>query len=164
MSVNIISDSSFFICFLDDIKRSDFLRKMIASDSFKFIIGKVVREEIRKSKNYSQIEPLIVSKTESFEYYNFEELLRPIMHSNAVSRGEGEAIAIAYVLNYLGKNIILILDDETSRNFVYKNLNELSNKMVGTIGFIDKCFYEYGIFSKEEVLLILNSIKASKFS
>jgi predicted nucleic acid-binding protein len=35
--------------------------------------------------------------------------------------------------------------------------------MVGTIGFIDKCFYEYGIFSKEEVLLILNSIKASKF-
>ncbi len=160
--IKVIPNSTFFICFLDDIERPESLSKIMTYEEFNFVLGRIVRNEISKSRNYQKISYHIENAT-LMEYEAFEEVLKPFMSSDEISRGEHEAIAIAYVMDYLGERVILVLDDEDARKFVSKNLKGLSGSMVGTIGFIKKCCCNYAIFDKNEAISILLGIKKSKF-
>jgi len=69
-SVNVVPDSSFYICFLDDINAPHYLLQLLNARIFKFIFGKIIKNEIEKSSNYKTIEKTIDSRVEIFEYYN----------------------------------------------------------------------------------------------
>lgn len=158
----VIPDTSFFICFLDDIKEPSHLLRIFNFNEFILVVGKVVHSEVKKSENYHQIEHILYS-AESHDYNQFGEILKPFMSVEEISKGEHEVIATAYILNFLGYDIIFILDDDGARNLVLRNLSEIADKMTGTVGFIRLCCCEHEIFNKEEAKLILVTIKNSKF-
>ena len=160
--IRVIPDTSFFICFLDDIRASAHLLKIFGSDRFILVVGRVVHSEVKKSENYHQIEHILIS-AESYDYTQFGEILRPFMSVEEISKGEHEVIATAYVLNFLGYDLIFILDDDDARNLVMKNLREIADKMTGTVGFVKLCCCEHEVFNKEEAKSILIMIKNSKF-
>ena len=160
--IRIIPDSSFFICFIDDIKNLQYIIKIFEYDKFILVVGRIVHREVRKSKNYYQIEHILIS-AESYDYTQFGEVLRPFMSVEEISKGEHEVIATAYVLNFLGYDVIFILDKNDARNFVLRNLNDIADKMTGTIGFIRLCCCRYDILNKEEAKSALITIKNSKF-
>ena len=159
----VISDSSFFICFLDDIQKPRYIIKILKCNSFKFIIGKLVGREISKSHNYPAIEEMFGHSIEGFEYYRYGELLRPFFSLQEIKEGEHEAIAISYILHFIGIDFTLIIDDAEPRKFVRMHFSDISPKMTGTIGFIKDCCCTYSIFSKEEGINILTLIKQSRF-
>ena len=49
-SEKIFADSTFYICFLDDISDPQYLLKFI--EKFDFLLTPIVKEEIKKSENY----------------------------------------------------------------------------------------------------------------
>ncbi len=160
--MRVIPDTSFFVCFLDDIKVPELLIRTFESNKFALVVGKIVHEELKRSENYHQIE-FILTEAESYDYTQFGEILRPFMSLEEISKGEHEVIATAYILNFLGYEIIFILDDDDARNFVLRNLKEISDRMTGTVGFVRLCCCHHKIFNKEEAKLILIMIKNSKF-
>jgi len=162
MKIEVIPDSSFFICFLDDIKRPEYIVKIFSYERFSLVLGRVVNEEIKKSKNYSQIEKTLNS-AKSFDYTKFGEILRPFMSVEEISKGEHEVIATAYVLNFLGYDIIFILDDDDARDLVTRNLKEIASKMTGTVGFVKICCCDHSALRREEAKTILKLIMNSKF-
>ncbi len=160
--MRVIPDTSFFICFLDDIKKPELLIRIFNSNKFALVVGKIVHEELKRSENYLKIES-ILNKSEFYDYTQFGEIIRPFMSLEEISKGEHEVIAIAYILNFLGYEIIFILDDNDARNFVLRSLKKISNRMIGTIGFVCRCCCHHKIFNKEEARLILIMIKNSNF-
>lgn len=160
--IQIIPDTSFFVCFLDDIKNPAYLIRIFESSKFILVVGRVVRGEVKKSENYHQIKHTLTS-AESYDYTQFGEILRPFMSVEEISKGEHEVIATAYILNFLGHDLIFILDDDDARNLVLRNLKEIANRMTGTVGFVKLCCCEHEVFNKEEAKSILIMIKNSKF-
>jgi len=159
---DIIADSSFYICFLDDVNDPKSLSKIINSQDFRFIGGKLVKSEVMESKNCCKIESLgekIVDPTS----YNYGEILKPFFGSSELKKGEHESISIAYIHSLNGKNFKLVLDDRQPRMIIRKHFSELETKLTGTVGFVGSCNYEYNIFSQAEALNILLSIRDSKF-
>lgn len=162
-NVNVVPDSSFYLCFLDDINAPQYLLQLLNARVFKFFLGKVIKTEIESSSNYKTVEKTIDSRVEIFEYYNYGEILRPFFSLEEIKKGDNEVIVISYVLYFLDLTFITILDDNKPRNFLRRNFPELYRRVVGTIGFIEKCSCQYKIFAKEEAITILNLIKKSKF-
>jgi predicted nucleic acid-binding protein len=159
---DVIADSSFYICFLDDVDDPNSLSRIINSQNFRFIGGKLVCSEIKESKNCANVESLdekIVDPTS----YNYGEILKPFFGRSELKKGEHESISIAYIHSSNGKNFKLVLDDRQPRMIIKKNFPDLENKLTGTVGFIGLCNYEYKIFSSEEAINILLSIRDSKF-
>lgn len=161
--IRIIADSSFYICFLDDIKDLYSLIEILIYKYFKFIIGIVVKKEIKESDNYHLIEESVDSYTDFFSEVNYGELLRPLFSKEELKKGENEAITISYILFDLDYEFITILDDDESRKFFISNLYECADNLTGTVGFIGDCVYTYNIFKKEKGISILIAIKNSKF-
>jgi len=85
-SVNVVPDSSFYICFLDDINAPHYLLQLLNARIFKFILGKIIKTEIEKSPNYKSIEKTIDSRVEIFEYYNYGEILRPFFSLEEIKK------------------------------------------------------------------------------
>lgn len=161
--VNIIPDSSFYICFLDDIKKPDYLLKIIKCDKFKFFTGFIIKEEIEKSSYYSKIEKIINLKIQIFKYYDYGEILRPFFSIEEIKEGEHEVIVISYILYLRDINFIAIIDDTTPRNFIQNNFPEIFKCIEWTINFLKKCNTDYKLYSKEEIISILQLIQNSKF-
>ncbi len=60
----VIADSSFYICFLDDITCPALLN-LILEGPFQFLITRIVHDEIKASKNYLQIQTGRLKKLEA---------------------------------------------------------------------------------------------------
>lgn len=157
---NVIADSSFYICFLDDISRPSFLQ-LVFSNSFQFLTTRILHNEIKKSKNYFQIQNNGIIEL-SFSY-DISEILRPFFGRNEILKGEHEVIAFAFILYQINHNFGIILDEIGPRRFVEKNFPYLVSLMNGTVGFVGRCHCDYNIISKKETLDILQAIKNSKF-
>ena len=158
----VVADSSFYICFLDDIKRPKYLVRIL--NHFEFIIGKVIHEEIKRSQNYSYIKTIMEEKVIQFEYENYGEILKPFFSIKEIQKGEHEVIAISIILVRLGfLDIIIIIDDKDARKFIERNFKDIYHLLKYTVKFIVECYSKYKIFSKEEVKEILTLIKGSKF-
>ena len=154
-----VADSSFYICFLEDIKRSDTLLLMF--NEFDFAMGDKVHSEISKCTHYGSIQGnkhiVVVSGL------NFAEILRPFFGKYETEKGEGEIIALAVLLHGMRRIKRLIIDEDGPREFVERNLPHLKYLMTGTVGFVGKCNYEMHILEKDYSLQILSEIENSPF-
>lgn len=163
-AIPIIPDSSFYICFLDDIKETRYLLRLLSAKIFKFVIGPIIKGEIEKSPSYQTIKNTIGLYIEFFTYYNYGEILRPFFSIEEMRRGDHEVIVISYIFLYFFKiDFIMILDEERTKKFLKRNFPKLLNKVTGTIGFIEISTCNHRIFSKKEGITILSLIKKSKF-
>ncbi|MCC7554733.1 MAG: hypothetical protein KO254_01235 [Methanoculleus marisnigri] len=148
---------------MDDIKQPQILTQILEFRLFKFFTGSIICSEIQRSQNITDIEGEFSSQVNHFDYYNYGELLRPFLSVNEIEKGEHEVIVISYVLHLSGCNILAILDDESPRTYFKSRFPELSNKVTGTIGFIEKCTCSYGVFQTSKGTTILSLIADSKF-
>lgn len=160
---DVIADSTFYICFLDDIEYPDGLKKIFLSKKFEFIIGPVVEAEIRSSKNYYQISECLSRVRKHPLPFRYGEIVRPFLGIEEIRKGEHEVIGIAIVYYLRGIDFILILDDNGPRKVIAKRLAGIKSKMTGTVGFVKLCCCHYKIYSIQEAKNILEKIKNSKF-
>ncbi len=154
-----LADSSFYICFLDDIEQPEVLKKILTS--FKFLITPIVYKEVSKSANFKHIEsnPKIVL----FPEENLGEALRPFFSEKEIEKGETEVIELAYQFYANNDPKMFILDEKGPRFFVLRNLPYLARLMTGTVAFVGECYYEYAVFGKSEASTIVLVIGMSKF-
>ena len=83
---SIIADSSFYICFLDDIKKPDYLKHILTH--FRFVIGKIVKKEIARSPMFKKIESIINTVVDNISAdENFDELLKPFFSVKEIEKG-----------------------------------------------------------------------------
>ena len=154
MHENVVADSSFYICYECDLKKSKWLHYFLKSYSFN--LGVRIINEL----------PETLSKSEHFYSYvkvhneDFFEIVKPFYGRSEKHKNDGEyeAIGIAYHLNSFNDLKNFILDDYRANNFVKKHFPELTPKLIRTIGFIVKSNYD-GVLSTEYALEILNDIK-----
>ncbi len=159
MEEGVSSDSSFYICFADDIKRIDWLFKII--DIYSFYLGEKIWKELPEYLTDNKEFSSKVKRLNSVvDYY---ELLKPYFGRDPkhLDDGEYEAIGIAYYLHEKGCLKYLILDDRRVRRFVEKHFSIFKDKLTGTIGFIRDCCCKDRKLSPEHVIEILLLIKES---
>jgi len=126
------SDSSFYIGFADDLNRKDWLFLFLSR--YHFYLGKRILRELSRSLN-SDSKFLSSIQSVEFDYY---ELMKPYFGRDPkhLDDGEYEAIGIAHYLFMKECLKYLIIDEDKIRNFVNKHFPYLTNKLVGSIGFI----------------------------
>jgi len=86
--IKVIPDSSFYICFIDDIKEPKYLIRVMRANAMEFIIGQKIKEEIKRSQNYNAIEIPIDNYTQSFEYYKYGEILKPFFSAEEIKKAK----------------------------------------------------------------------------
>lgn len=163
MSLNekssIVADSTFFLCFLEDIEQPEVLARML--NRFDFLMTPLVYKEVSKCANFKNIETnpkLILVPRE-----NLGEILRPFFSKKQIEKGETEVIELAYEFYANGTPRTFILDDNEPREFITRNLSYLVDLMIGTVGFVGECYYKYEILEKNEATVILFTISMSNF-
>lgn len=155
----IVADSTFYLCFLEDIKNPEALKSII--DKFDLLITPMVYKEVDCSGNFGKIknhQKLILYPKESLG-----EALRPFFSEKQILKGETEVIELAYNLYIIGKPKILILDDKQARSFVLRQLPYLQESLVGTVGFVGDCYCEYNVFEKDAAKTLVILIGESPF-
>jgi predicted nucleic acid-binding protein len=154
-----LADSTFYLCFLDDIEQPEVLIKIL--DRFNFLITPIVYKEVSKSNNFGHIQfnPKIIM----FPKENLGEILRPFFSKKEIEKGETEVIELAYEFYADGTPKMFILDEKEPRLFVTRNLPYLVELMIGTVAFVGECYYEYAILGKSEAASIVLLISTSKF-
>lgn len=79
----IVADTSFYVCFLDDIKKPVYLLKVVAR--FDFIVSKLIHDELSKSQSFNKYlrnsKKIIILDF----HYNFGEILRPFLGKEEIS-------------------------------------------------------------------------------
>lgn len=155
-----LADSTFYLCFLEDIGKPEILLNMLSI--FQFFIPTLVQKEVRVCKNYGKISGVSGIISIDFEP-SLGELLRPFLSQRAIGKGEVEVIALAYHWSASEKIRKFILDDQEARKFVIDNLPHLAKSMIGTIGLIADCHCIFKLFTKVQALQILHDIKSSPF-
>ena len=154
-----VADSSFYLCFLEDIESPQYLLSMLSHVDF--VMPPLVLEEVRRCRNYEMLgaDPRIKLTDPDFES---REILRPLFSAEQWQKGEAESIALGYSLQISGGLWKLVLDDTQARAFVERILPSLSEFMTGTLGFIAIC-YETRIFSQKDSLTIIALVEKSPF-
>lgn len=162
--MKVIPDSSFFICFLDDLEGhlplTDRLRLLAGiSCSFPVMITPAVEQESRYQRLptgvSNQIQRITINGLPTDPSI---ELLRPLL-----GKGEHEVITFARSCLLNGDSIfIFILDDGVARNLVKRILPALVSHMKGTVGFLGFCAIRK-VLEKNETINLLTIIGKSKF-
>lgn len=159
----LVADSSFYICFLDCINKSDYLIRIL--DNFKTHIPPKVSEEIKDSKNWRKISNHKNLNTFFVPSFDIGKPIQPFLSKQEIKRGEYDIIITAYFVYNLSKekDFFIIIDDSKPRKFIERNLIELSSHLFGTVTFIKKCCLNYKIFNKNETLNLYDYIEKSNF-
>ena len=160
MTYDILADSSFYICYLDDINNCEALNKII--DKFDFYLTNIIKSEICSSKNYNNIEKNQNLKDYS-PFFHIEKILEPFFSKEEIRKGEHEIMAYSFLWDYLNIIHFTIIDDEPARKFIEKNIPIIIPYMNRTARFTADCYVIYSIFSKEYALYLLDSIDKSNF-
>jgi len=163
MIANVVADSSFYICFLDDIIDPDTLILFFNRPEFIFIVGRIITNEVKKSLNFETIQDNFNSNVVIFSYYEYGEILKPFFSEDEILKGEDEVIVISYIFHNLDKNFLMILDETWARKYIIRNFPDIENRMKGTIGFIEDCACNHNFFSPKLAVNILIKIEKSKF-
>jgi predicted nucleic acid-binding protein len=161
--ISIIPDSSFFICFLDDIEKPEHIIDLLNVELFSFFMGGTTFNEIKKSKNYFGIEKEFRQKITIYDYFEYGEIVKVFFSTNEIKKGEHEVFVISFIFSVLGETFIAILDDDAAKKYFKINIPERENSVTGTIGFIGICTCKYKVFIKVTAINILESIRVSKF-
>lgn len=163
-SLKIIPDSSFFVFFVDDINMPYILIRILKYREFVVILCSKVIEELQNSTKIHDIINDLADRFEYFEYGMYAEILRPLFSVEEIRKGEHEVIVAGYVYHHIRKEkYLLIIDEQGVRKFIRNNFPELCKNCTGTLGFTKKCYKEYKIISRDEILKILDVAGYSKF-
>lgn len=165
-TIKVIPNSSFFVFFLDDIKRPDILLRIIKCDQFNFVLCKKVKEETRietRLRQFSNNPSDYFEDLESSTFTNYAEILVPFISKEEITKGEHEVLIIAYLYhNVIKQNYLVVIDDKDMRKFIERNFPEISKNVLGTLGLIKYCYHR-GILSRDDVIGILKLVESSKF-
>lgn len=164
--MKVIPDSSFFICFADDLEghlpvtdRTQVLVTILGK--FDFLVVPAVEEESHLQRFPSQIQntlTLVKIPANGIQRDPSVELLRPLL-----GKGEHEVISCAQIRLQNGDvSFIFILDDGVARNLVLRILPALIAHMKGTIGFLGYCAIQK-VLDKDGTIQLLTVIGKSKF-
>jgi len=157
-----IPDSSFFWCFLGDIKKPDSLLKILQSNEFRFVTAEIISTEIKKKPIEAQLLHKINKNVEIFSYHQYGEILKPLFSDKEIKKGEHEVIVISYILNFKREDFIAVLDDNAPKKFLKRLIPNPIGIITGTVGFIEICTVR-SVFRRAEAITILILIKESKF-
>jgi predicted nucleic acid-binding protein len=155
----IVADSTFYLCFLEDIHKPDVLIHVL--DNFDLLITPLVQREVSNSSNFIKIQ--LHPKLVPYQKENLGEALRPLFSEKQIRKGETEVIELAYDFYINGKSTMFILDDKQPRSFVHRILPYLEDFMIGTVGFVGDCYCEFGIIEKGNVKGLIILISQSPF-
>jgi predicted nucleic acid-binding protein len=164
--VKVIPDSSFFICFVDDLEGhlpvADRIRFLTTiTGRFDFLVVPAVEQESSLQRLPSQIQDnldLVKIPASGIQKDPSVELLRPLL-----GKGEHEVITCSHVHFQNGDGTFLfILDDGVARNLVKRILPALVSHMKGTVGFLGYCALQK-VLDKNGTIQLLTSIGKSKF-
>ena len=155
----IIADSTFYLCFLEDIKKPEVLTNIL--DNFDLLITPIVYKEVSLSCNFADVQshPKLIP----YPKENLGEALRPFFSEKQIQKGETEVIELAYDFYINGTPKMVILDDKQPRSFVLRHLPYLEKLMIGTVGFVGDCYCEYRVFGKGETRALVILISMSPF-
>ena len=164
--MKIIPDSSFFICFIDDLdgylpfdERIQILSTI--SGYFTIILGTDVAGESPLHRLPQIIKDRFVKKNPKVSYTVPDpaiELLRPLL-----GRGEHEVITCSFMFYKKGeRGFLFILDDGTARDLVDRTLPYLISHLKGTVGFLGDCAIRK-VLEKNEVIHLLTVLRKTKF-
>lgn len=161
----LIPDSSFFICFFDDLK--EFLDKSIRYEVVNNVVKKYSVEVTPSVCEEVNFKSRCFDFSDSINFISRDKLgssSLPVEPLRLVlGRGEFEVISVSYGYKTTGDNaFIFILDDGTARKKVTVLLPLLLNNMMGTIGFIQALEKQH-IVSTKDAIDILDCIKESNF-
>jgi hypothetical protein len=164
--VKVIPDSSFFICFADDLEGhlpvSDRIRVLATiTGKFNFLVVSAVEQESGLQRLPSQIRDkleLVKIPATGTQKDPSIELLRPLL-----GMGEHEVITCAQIHLQKGDaGFIFILDDGVARNLVKRILPVLVGHMKGTVGFLGYCAIQK-VLDKNGTIHLLTLIGKTKF-
>ena len=162
--MKIIPDSSFFICFLDDLEGhlqiTDRLRVLtVITGNFPVMVVPAVEQESRFQRLPTDISNQIQRITiTGLPTDPSIELLRPLL-----GKGEHEVITFARTcLSNGDRTFLFILDDGVARNLVKRILPALVSHMKGTVGFLGYCALQK-VLDKNGTIQLLTAIGKSKF-
>ena len=161
----LIPDSSFFICFFDDLE--DLMGEperfgvfsLVAKEFCVEIPEHVQYEADLKNRNYDFSDSISIVSIDDFASGGLPfEPLRLV-----IDQGEFEVIVLSYVCKTTQTDdFMFILDDETARKKVHQFLPVLSDHLIGTIGFMSYLEGNHYL-TPEFTINILNCIGKSKF-
>jgi len=154
-SLSVSSDSSFYISFADELKRTDWL--FIFLEQYDFYLGNRIMEEISKSLSSNPKFLRSVHYTD-VDYY---ELVKPYFgrHPKHLDDGEYEAIGITHYLFLKDVLHYLIIDEKRIRNFVDRHFPYLMDKLVGSVGFIRDCCLNDKLIDESQAIDMLTAAK-----
>lgn len=167
IKTKLIPDSSFFICYLDDIKdhypiekRYDYLNRILTA--FKVEVTTIVIDEVGLNNNHTQIKSNItLIDTNSLKISSISNIIEPLRP--IFGKGEYEVILVAfYYYQENENNFKFILDEKIARNIIKNHISELEKYLIGTIGLIDQSNI-VKLYTKDEAIDLLEKIKDSKF-
>ncbi|MCC4766335.1 hypothetical protein FXW07_06830 [Methanosarcina sp. DH1] len=155
MIENVVADTSFYLCYYNDIRKNECLNIFLGS--YSFYLGSKILGELPKSLAKSDSFLSVVN----FNDESFFELVKPFFgrSTNHEKDGEYEAIGLAYHLNLHFGLKYLIIDDRRAYNFVAVNFKSLEHKLTRNIGFIVKSYKEDSTLSLKMTIEILESIQ-----
>lgn len=164
--MKIIPDSSFFICFVDDLEGhlpvSDRIQVLTTiTGKFDFLVVPAVEQESGLQRLPPQIRDnldLVKIPASGLQKDPSIELLRPLL-----GKGEHEVITCAQIHLQKGDTgFVFILDDGVARNLVKRILPVLVGHMKGTVGFLGYCAIQK-VLDKNGTIHLLTHIGKSKF-
>jgi predicted nucleic acid-binding protein len=159
----VVSDTSFYICFLDDIQRVDALLRLLTCEWYGFVMGAIIRREVTAKECPMEFLKALDTHVERYEYYNYGEILRPFFGDSEIERGESEAVVISFILHTRGEYHRLIIDESPARRFIERTHPDLLRYLTGTVGFVESATVARNVFTPEEAIEILRSISSSRF-
>jgi predicted nucleic acid-binding protein len=162
-ATEIVPDSSFYYCFVDDVNRPDVLVTLLTYTSFHYVTGPVIDSEVRGCRRFGNIEQAFEANVESFAYYQYGEIIRPLFALDEIKKGEHEVVVISYIFHHQGATYKSIIDEAPTRTFLQRSYPELSRNMNGTIGFLEHCTIDCKLISKGDCITLLEEIKESRF-
>lgn len=157
--LRVIADTSFYLCFIEDICQPATLVKII--NTFDFYYSNIIEEEV----DFDNIEELRGHRNliGLQNFVDFGQILKPFFSQEEIKKGEHEVIGMSFLFVQLGLTFIFILDDAPARKFVTHKIPQLVGYMHGTAGFLGICCCTYLIFTKEEIYSLLHEIEHSDF-
>ena len=159
----IVPDSSFYYCFTDDIDKPDTLVTLLSHASFHFVTGPIIESEVKKSEKFSTITNAFEHNVETFTYYDYGEIIRPLFALDEITKGEHEVVVISYILHHQEANYKSIVDEDPTRSFLERTYPELFKNVTGTVGFLEYCTVHYKLISKGDCITLLERIRTSRF-
>jgi predicted nucleic acid-binding protein len=164
--VKVIPDSSFFICFINDLEGHmpfDERIRILAmiTGYFSVILVPEVGGESPLQRLPQTIKEQFGKKNPAASYRVPDqsiELLRPLL-----GKGEHAVITCSFLHYRNGDHeFLFILDDGLARDLVGQILPVLTGNMKGTVGFLGDCACRK-VLEKDEVIHLLTVLRKTKF-